>query len=110
MVVAIIASIVLLALFTLGDSSATLRVQVLSTESVTVDYNLYIDGSRVKSGSIAPFGTDAFERTFEWSSFFSKKVVVSVTSSAEGPIASIFSDKRTVSLSDGDHDVVTLIV
>ena len=90
-------------------SSATFRVTVKSFDLLTVYYEVFFDGSSVKSGSVEPLSSDSFDYTYRWPSSEPKTVVISVESSG-GFSAYIVNDPRTVTVSDGGHYTVNLVV
>lgn len=110
--VIVIAAILILSvgLSSFTGSSATMEVTVYSYTSLSsVSYSVYFDDSLVESGSVAPFSYDSFERTYRWSSSDPTTVVVSVESSG-GLFGDLYSDHRTIEVSDGGHYSVILVV
>lgn len=111
-VVAVIAVILILSIGLSGfvGSSATVRVTVNSTNILyTASYDVYFDGSHVKSGSVAPLSSDSFTHTYRWSSSDPTTVVVSVESSG-GFLGTFYNDERTITVSDGGHYSVSLYI
>jgi hypothetical protein len=111
-VVAVIAVILILSigLSSIAGSSATVRVTINSTNVLYVaSYDVYFDGTHVKSGTVGPLDSDSFTHTYRWSSSDSTTVAVSVESSG-GFLGIFYDDERTITVTDGGHYSVSLYI
>ena len=109
-IVIAIALVLAMGLSSIVGSSASVRVTVNSTSLLYMaSYDVYFDGSHVKSGTVDPLSSDSFTHTYRWSSSDPTTIVVSVESSG-GFIGSFYSDQRTITVSDGGHYSVSLYI
>ena len=111
-VAAVIAVILILSMVLSSyiGSSATVRVAISSfTPVLIIGYDVYFDGSHVKSGWVKPFSSDTFEHTYRWSSADPTTVVISVEASG-GFSAFLGPNERTITVSDGGHYTVNFTV
>jgi len=113
-VIAVVAVIILFALFAstggiIGGSSATLHIYVNSTHLLySVSYNLYVDGSLIKSGTLGAFQTILISHTYHWASQSSTTITISATST--GGVFGSQDDSDSALVSNGGSFTVNLYI
>ena len=106
LVVAVVIAVAAIGLSSLSGSSATLRVTVSSTASLSTNFKVYFDDSLIRSGSLQPYKSVSFEHTHRWSSSEPTIVELEVASS---DLMRSYYDNRTITVSDGGYYAIYLI-